>query len=515
MKEEYFIGVDCSTQSTKALMFDVNGHLVKQAKVGHTLQSLQPGWAEQEPKEWWSALCNVLQELTSNVLPEWLRGIGISYQRETFVAIDQSGQEIRPAILWLDQRSGTEVEELKNDLGTDFFRETTGKLLDTVPSLPKIKWVKNQEPENYQRIDKLCDVGAYLNWKLTGTMVSPCSGADTSGILDIKAKCWSEDILHYLELSADNMPEIVPAGMEVGKISRKAAECTGLPAGLPVIAAGGDGQVFAVGVHSINEEDMALTLGTGVAWGVHSATYRNSPYYRTMIGCIPESYYYESVLISGSHTVSWFVDTMGSDEREVAKLLNCSPESLFEQAIEKIPPGCEGLLTGPYWKGRMMPHNNPHARGLTVGWSDYHTRAHFYRSILEGIAFELRVVNDGYHETLGIRPKMFRIGSGGAESALWTQIVSDVTNMSVVVSESTENTALGAAMITAWGLGYYPTLEDASNGMYKARRTFIPNPEHSEIYSRLYDAVYKHLYPAIWEYLKILGDFALRGEILL
>lgn len=513
MDKTYVIGVDCGTQSTRAILFDIKGRIIKQSKVKLDILSPYPGWTEQNSDAWWNSLCSALRAIIDSNNLKYIKGIGIAYQRESFVMIDKKARQIRPAILWNDQRAVQEVEEMRNELGEDNFLKTTGKFLDTVPSSTKINWIRNREPENYKRLDKILDVGSFLNWKLTGNMVSPLAGADTSGILDIVKKKWSEDILTYLNLKSTNMEETKLSGSVVGKVTSEASTHTGLPVGLPVVAGGGDGQVFAIGVRSLGEDDVALTLGTGAAWGVHHKTYRNSSYFRSMIGCIPETFYFESVLISGASIVSWFVNSMAVEEREVSKKLNMPPEHLLEKEIENINPGCDGLITVPYWKGAMMPYNDPSARGITIGWSDYHGGSHFYRSILEGIAYEIRLVIEGYAECLGVDPHRIRIGSGGAESTFWNQIISDVTGKEVILSGTVENTSLGAAMITAWGLKYYKTLQDASLNMSHDGSVFKMNPNNHELYSLMFKSVYKNLYAAVRKYTNELGKMVLNHKL--
>lgn len=510
MSKECFIGVDCSTQSTKAVLFDCKGRALREARSAHNFRSPHNGWAEQDATELWDSLCAALRTLSDGLDLHHILGMGIAYQRETFVILDDNGREIRPAILWLDQRSLGEVGEIERDLGGAVFQQLTGKILNTLPSLPKLKWIQNNEPEHYRKIDKFCDVGAYLNWKLTDRMISPYSGADTSGLFSLTKRDWSDDLLAYMGLHRENMPEVVPAGARVGGITAKAAEATGLPEGLPVFAAGGDGQVFAVGTGSIGRDNVALSLGTSVVWGVHSTEYRTSSHFRTMMSCQPDTYYCESAIISGSNTIRWFIDEMGDEEIAHAKLKNSSPESLLEERIRDIDPGCDGLITLPYWRGVMNPYNNPGARGATLGWSDYHTRYHFYRSILEGIAFELRIVIAGYEDTLQLSPGMIRVGSGGAQSTIWLQIISDVNGMNVEISESFENTALGAAMITAWGAGVYNDLAEASENMSRMKMHINYSEEKHRIYSRLYEDVYRQIYPAVEGYLTTLGSYGLK-----
>ncbi len=512
MEEEYFIGVDCGTQSVRVAIYNTDGNLVIQSSSLLKVSTPNLGWSEQNPEEWWISLCKALKNLSKNIKVNKIAGIAIAYQRETFTIIDKAGSIIRPAILWLDQRATFEVKKMKEDLGQDFFLKKTGKFLDTTPSSLKIKWIENNEPEYHKRIYKVLDVGSYLNWKLTGHVTSTLAGADTMGILDIKTKEWSDEILSYLNLTSENMPQLVSSGSVVGKINREAASSTGLPIGLPVIAGGGDGQVFAIGVNSINNSELALSLGTSVVWGLHSEKYSISPYYRTMMGCLPKSYYYESVLRAGTYIIKWFIESMVSkEEQKIAKRLDKNLEDLLDKKIEKIEPGCKGLITIPYWRGGMMPYNDPNSRGLTIGWSDYHTIEHLYKSILEGIAFEIRLVLNGYKKNLDLDIRNIKIGSGGSRSKNFTEIVSDITNTKVIISETSENTSLGAVMIAAWGLGYFKSLSDASIHMYKEKLKITPNIKTHETYNRIFNQVYKKIYPCIKKYLNILGEEVLKS----
>jgi xylulokinase len=512
MSKECFIGVDCSTQSTKAVLFDVQGNVLREARWSYQFSSPHNGWAEQDAGKLWEALCDTLKTLNNDLPARHILGIAIAYQRETFVLLDKAGNVLRPAILWLDQRSLNEVREIEQDIGGEQFQRITGKILNTLPSLPKLKWIQNNEPDIYAQCDKFCDVGAYINYRLTGAVTSPFSGADTTGLFELQKRDWSDDLLDYVGLSRKNMPEVVPAGECVGVLKASTAVQTGLPEGLPVYAAGGDGQVFAVGTGSLSRDTVALSLGTSVVWGVHGSTYRTSSHFRTMMSCQPGTYYFESAIIAGSQTVKWFVDNMGAGESAEARAQNTQPETLFEDKIRDIDPGCEGLITLPYWRGVMNPYNSPGARGATLGWSDYHTRYHFYRSILEGIAFELHSVMTGYEETLQVRPRTISIGSGGARSTVWPQIISDVTGMGVEISESFENTALGAAMNAAWGAGMYRDLAEASRAMSRVAMHIEPHKKNNTLYSRLYNDVYKHVFPAAEPYLVTLGSFGLNRK---
>lgn len=500
MPDKYLIAVDSGTQSTRAIVYDQKGNIIYSAARKHTIFEPEKGWMEQEAEQWWILLCQVLKEISDNVDVEKIKGLGITYQRETFVALDSSGKPVRPAILWCDQRAFSQVRSMKEELGAKKFLKITGKFLDTTPSIVKIAWMQENEKDKLKKIDKILDVGAYLNWKLTGEMLSPITGLDTLGLLDIRNKKewkWNQELLNFCGLNTNNMPGIIPSGSISGKITQKAAEMISLPRGLPVVAAGGDGQVFAIGSQSLDSNTLALNLGTGITMGIHSEQYGISDYYRTMVGAVPDSYFYESVVRSGSNTIRWFVQFFGEIEQIEAEETGKNTEYVLDKKAEKISPGSEGLITIPYWRGGMMPYNDPEARGFTIGWSDYHTRSHFYRSILEGFGYELRMIIDGINKEQNIHPEIIYAGGGGARSPLWCQVISDITGIPVVVSDMVENTSSGAAIITACGTGIYDDLAQAVAAMTNTGNKIYPDHNNYQLYTEIYNSTYKKLYPAI------------------
>jgi len=443
-----------------------------------------------------------LRQAIKGLDPASILAVGLAWQRETFVALDAAGEPLRPAILWLDQRATREAAQAQAEFGSGRFHRLTGKQLDTTPSFSKLAWMRHYEARLYRRLARVLDVGGYLAWRLTGEGRTCLAGCDSLGLLDLERGKWSAELLDYLGLAVESLPELVAPCAMLGTLTAEASQATGLLAGTPVIAAGGDGQVFAVGVQTRDRDILSLTVGTSLVLGVHWPVYQVGPAYRTMAGCYPGTFLLEAVLRAGADVVRWFVRGMASGRSE----------SDMEQAITGIPPGCQGLLTLPYWKGRMVPTNEPLARGVTVGWSDYHTLAHFYRSILEGMAYEVRLLIESYEAELGIAPREIHLGGGGALSATWRQIMADVTGREVVLSAA-ESTSLGAAMMAAVGSAVYPSLAAAAEAMYHPTQRLPPQPEAARTYDQLYKRFYTSLYPALRSLLVELGRFALEDSI--
>lgn len=508
MKPEYLLGIDCGTQSTKVVLFDRKGNVIHSAREPVPLDRHRPNWAEQRAEDWWLSLCVALRSLTNQVDPTCIIGLSVANQRETFVPVDSEFTPLRPAILWMDQRAVSQSAEVRRVISDTRFRKLTGKPLNATPSIMKIKWIKENEPETWRKTRRILTVGAYINYHLTGEIIDSTAGADTTGLFDIESNDWSDELLGLVDLERDWLFRVVPATSQIGSIENSVAIQTGLSVGTPVFAGGGDGQVFAVGAGAIHQSEMAVILGTSGICGVHGTTLNPETNYRAMTACIDGSYFYEAVIMSAANTVSWFVrnfdcpdaDPQGQPDDE-------PPEARLERQISSIPPCSNGLLTIPYLRGCMMPYQDPRARGATLGWSDTHTRAHLYRSILEGIAFEIKLIIGDYETANGVAIDSVRIGGGGAESPVWSQIIADVTGVDILVPTTTENTALGAAVIAAVGCGMYSSVETSTQNMCNVRDIYAPDSQAASTYSRFFHQIYKEVYPAIRKYLNSLCDY--------
>jgi xylulokinase len=504
MKQKYILGIDCGTQSTKVVVFDFEGKVVTSAKENIPLKQMRSNWAEQNAEEWWNSLCLALHSVTHEIDRKKIVGLALAYQRETFVPVDLEFNPLRLAFLWMDQRAIAETKEVRKVLSDRQFYDITGKFLNTVPSIMKIIWIKNNEPHIWEKIHKILTVGAYINYKLTGRVIDSAAGTDTTGLFNIKTGKWSDELLSISGLNPSQLFDVKPSGSKVGCVTKNASQLTGLYEGTPVFLAGGDGQVFAVGVGAIKESEMAIGIGTSGTCDIHGTKIDLKSGSRALASCIEGLYIHESVLMSAANTVSWFVRNFNSIDQEKQ---NESAEKKFDQAISNIPPGSNGLLTIPYLRGCMMPYNDPNTRGATLGWSDIHTNLHFYKSILEGIAFEIRLIIHNYEKNSGVKISSLKIGGGGAASSTWSQMIADIVGEKVHISDTTENTALGAAIMAAYGLKIYANVDLAVSKMCRTRNSFIPDDARSSLYNKFFNEVYQEVYPAIRKYLNYLGSF--------
>jgi sugar (pentulose or hexulose) kinase len=495
MANALIISIDSSTTACKAIAWDRQGRAVAEERATYPLLQPHPTWAEQNAEHWWSSLSSALRACVAQVDGRPIAALGITHQRETFVPVDRECRPIRNAILWSDERSRVQVQQLAARLGRDHLHQLTGKPPAMTPSLYKIAWLQEHEPNVLPQAHRILDVHAFLVRRLTGQNRTSLACADPMGLVDMQQHGWARDLILDLGLHPDQFPELVEPGAIIGQITPAAASATGLPAGLPVVAGAGDGQCAGLGANATGSGRAYLNLGTAVVSGVLSSQYQADRAFRTLYAPLSGAYFLEHVLRGGVFTIAWFVEKFATDLRN--PLLTPSPEEILEAAAAQIPAGAAGLLVVPYWNNVMNPYWDPTATGITIGWSGAHGREHFYRAILEGIAYEQRLVGDAMMAATGQRFSEYVTMGGGSRSPLWCQIIADVTGVPVVRSLTTEATCLGAAILAAAAVGWYPTAQAAANAMCAFGARFEPNPTTQAVYQQIYQEIYQPLFPTL------------------
>ena len=493
--KDLVIGVDSSTTACKAIAWDKQGKAIATARATFELISPQPNWYEQRAEDWWDALCSCLREITAQVGTNRIAAVCITHQRETFVPVDENCVPIRNAIMWLDDRCRLELDDLDQRVGNDYIHDLTGKGPTTKQSLPELIWLQKHEPKVMQRAYKFLDVHAFLATRLTGHWATSIACADPMGLIDMRGGTWAVDLMRLLDLNPDQFVELVPAGSVIGEISEAAATQCGLPAGTPLVAGAGDGQCAGLGANITRPGVAYLNLGTAMVSGVHAESYVSSKLFRTLCSPISGAFVPEEVLGGGTFTVSWFVDNFVPDIRGLNMPL--TPEEILEVAASKLPPGSLGLMLIPYWNAVMPPFWDAAATGIMLGWTGAHRREHFYRAILEGIAYEHRLAMDGIAAATGTPIQEFIMMGGGSRSQLWCQIVADVNGTKVTRASTTEATNLGAGIMAATAAGWYVNIREAADAMTGTERSFEPDNKTHAIYDRLYKDVYSSVYPAL------------------
>jgi xylulokinase len=488
------IAIDVSTTACKAIAWAPNGQPVAEGRAAYALLRPAPDWYEQRAQDWWEGVCTALRDLLRHISSQRVKAICVTHQRESFVPVDDTGHPLRNAILWLDERSRAQTARLARTVGEERFHRLTGKPLTPNPSITKILWLQEHEPDIVTGASKLLDTHAFLVHKLTGAFRTSLASADPMGLVDLARGTWAPDLLDEVGLRWNQVAELASPGSLIGEVDAAAAAATGLPEGLPVVAGAGDGQCAGLGANALGTR-ASLNMGTAITADLISPTYVTDRAFRTLGAPIAGEFCLETVIQGGVFTVSWFVEHMAPDLHQT--WLPLEAEELLEAAAAKVPPGALGLMLVPYWHHAMTPYWDAAARGITVGWTGAHGREHLYRAILEGLAFEQRLLMEGVQKATKGRLSTYVALGGGSRSDLWCQILADVIGLPIVRAGTSEATCLGAAILAAAAIDWQPDVASTATAMTTTAERFEPDPERQGTYHKLYEEVYRHLYPAL------------------
>ena len=500
MSKEHVLAIDCGTQSVRALIFDPRGSLVHKVRVPiEPYFSPKPGWAEQHPEYFWENVCAACQQLwqESPIPREAVAGVALTTQRATMVNVDRQGEPLRPAILWLDQRRTEGLPPVGGLWGLAF---RLGGMSDTVAYLQaeaEANWVRTFQPEIWGRTYKYLFLSGYLTHKLVGRFVDSVGCQVGYEPFDYKRQTWSKKWdwkWRAVPMDKRLLPDLIPPTGFLGEITPQAAEETGIPAGLPLIAAAADKACEVVGAGCVAPDVACLSYGTTATVNTTSRRYVEViPLIPPYPSAVPGAYNLEIQIYRGYWMVRWFREEFGLREEQLAREQGCAPEELFEEMTVEVPPGSMGLILQPYWSpGLRSP--GPEAKGAIIGFGDVHTRAHVYQAILEGLAYALREGLERTAKRLRMRATEVRVSGGGSQSDVAMQITADVFNLPASRPHVYETSGLGAAMDAAVGLGLHPDFETAVAEMTRVGRTFEPRPEVRDVYEELYRRVYKRMY---------------------
>ena len=483
----YVLGIDTSTTATKALLVEEDGAVAGEAAAEYSFETPQPLWAEQEAGLWWTATVEAIQKVLAKtgVTGTEVQAIGLTGQMHGLVLLDEADQPLRPAILWNDQRSVAECDEMRATLGRDRLIATTGNDALTGFTAPKILWVRNHEPDTYARTRHVLLPKDYVRLRLTGEHAMDRAGGAGTILFDLAARDWSPSVLADLDLDAGWFPPTFEGPAVTGTITTTAAAATGLAAGTPVVGGGGDQAANAVGVGAVREGVAALSLGTSGVVFVATDTPQVEPQGRLHAFChaVPGKWHLMGVMLSAAGSLRWFNDELATGVA-VGELV---------ASAEPVPAGSDGLLFLPYLSGERTPYPDPLARGAFVGLTVRHTRAHLVRAVLEGVAFGLRDSLDLIRGT-GVPVDQVRASGGGTRSALWRQILADILQAEVVTLGTAEGAAYGAAVLAAVGAGWHASVEGATDAWV----TLVDRTEpQSDVDYRDANQRYRDLYPAL------------------
>lgn len=496
MRSDYLIGLDIGTTGIKTAIYDFQGRLIVYEYNEYPLICERPGWAEQDPNDWWLAIkkgiYNVIKK--SKIHKEKIIAIGTSSLVASPVLIDKKGNVLCRSPIWMDRRSIDECDILQDRIGENRLYELTGRRPDPMFIIYKLMWIKKTMPQILNKTYKVLQAKDYINFKLTNQLATDFSIAATMQAMNLKSLKWEEEIFDAAEIPINIMSEIKEPTELLGHINDKIADELGLSNKTKVVVGGADTIIAALGCGAIDEGDLVLNIGTcsDVSMCLEYPVIDKE----MRIGCYPYLAKGSYLTIAGANSsgisLKWFRDEFCEIEKIKAREKKTDAYKTLDKLAKQVPPGCEGLIFLPYLSGERSPIFNPKARGMFAGINLKHTKAHFIRSILEGVALSIRD-RINIHKELGFKPNKVILSGGGANSDLWRQIITDMIETPTYVVKGEEAIGLGAAMLAAVGAEIYSDIRKACKNMVFLGNKSFPIEENSKVYQKEY-YLYKMLY---------------------
>ena len=498
-KAPYIVGVDLGTSSCKTVVFTLDGRTVASASREYPIIQPEPRWAEQNPLEWWrAAVETILESLKKGgIKSEEIVGLAVDSQREVVVPIGDDEEVLYNGIIWLDGRTGPQTERMRRILDQQEVLRVTGVGINPVFSASKILWLKENHPSVFSKTKVFLSAKDFIIYKLTGEKVIDYSMASRTMLFDIRRKKWSDEICSVLGIPLDKLPIPLESSIVVGEVSSKASDETSLPRGLPVVNGGGDRPCECLGAGTIRERDVNVGTGTGSAFEAPLSEPR--PDLKGRINCcchvMPDMWEYEAAISTTGGALRWFKDVFGEKERAEAERTGRDPYDLLLKTASETSPGADGLMFYPYLAGAFPPRVDGRARGVFFGISLFHSKGHFVRAMLEGVAyhyiFMLKLL-----EELGLHIVEISMVGGETRSDFWNQLKADVTGRRIRIPEVEDAAAMGAALLAGIGTGQYGSVKKAVESAVKTRKIYVPNAENHYTYLKLYkkyEAIYAYI----------------------
>src|SRR2546421_8198264 len=500
------LGIDLGTTGVKAALFAAaDGRVLSWAFIDYPLSHPHPGWAEQNPEEWWQATLSAIRLCLTDgvgegISPSNVRGVGLSGQMHGVVLLDEQSMVLRPCIIWADQRSEAQCRWMTERVGAE-------RLIDYVSnpalpgfSAPKALWVRDNEPDIFARARTLLLPKDYIRFRLTGELAIEISDAAGTCLLDVKHGVWSREVLEAIEFDPALLPPVVPAVAICGSTTEEIEQLTGLLAGTPVAGGGADNACGAVGNGVVQPGLALVSIGTsGVVLAYTDSPQVDTsgpvPRVHTFNHAVPGAWYLMGVTQAAGLSLRWVRDNIGLPERALEPWTGLDAYELLAKESEQIQPGCDVLLFLPYLQGERTPHLDPWARGGWIGLTASHDRRHLIRAVLEGVAFSLKDCST-IIQGQGLPIEQVRVTGGGAKSPLWRQIIADVLGVELVTTNATEGPAFGAALLAGVASGLYASVQQACEATVRVMERTEPRPEVERVYAQAYET-YKALYPAL------------------
>ena len=488
-----FLGLDVGTGGSRAVVIDMTGSVVAAATVEHQpFTSPHPGWAEQDPRDWWRASEAAIRAVLNEVEPQSIKAIGLSGQMHGSVLLDARDESLRPALIWCDQRTADQCRAITEKVGAQSLIELTCNPALTGFTLPKMLWVREHEPEVWQQTRTVLLPKDYVRLRLSGDKATDVADASGTLLLDVSARKWSREMLAATEIDEKLLPAVYESPEITGTVATTGNQGTGLPKGTPIVAGGGDQAAGAVGMGIVRAGTVSATIGTSGVVFAASDKPSLDPKGRVHTFChaVPNRWHVMGVTQGAGLSLRWFRDQFGAGDDD-----GRDPYERLTEEAAQVPAGAEGLLWTPYLMGERTPHLDPNARAALVGLTASHTRAHVVRALLEGVAFSLRDTLEIFRE-MKVPVNEIRLGGGGARSKLWRQIQADVYGREVATVRAEEGAAYGAAILAGVGAGAWPTVDAACEAVVSVADRVKHDADSARLLEKQY-ARFRMIYPAL------------------
>jgi sugar (pentulose or hexulose) kinase len=499
-EKDLLLAIDNGTQSLKALIFDLEGQLIAKEMVAFKPYfSAHPAWAEQQPEVFWQSLCQACQKLWGRQAQarERIAAVALTTQRGTVINVDQNGKPLRPAMLWLDQRKTYGQPPVGGLWGLIFNLARLTKTVAYLQEEAEANWIRTYQPDIWDKTHKYLLLSGYLTYKLTDKFVDSI-GCQVAYIpFDYKNLRWAAGWnwkWRVLPIDPSVLPDLVEPCQTLGEITTGAARVTGIPAGLPLIAAAADKACEVIGTGSFESSIGCLSYGTTATINVtHEKYVEPIPLLPAYPAAVPKFHTIEVQVFRGYWMVNWFKEQFGHPELQAAEETGLAAEQLFDQLVDQIPPGSMGLMLQPFWSPGLK-NPGPEAKGAVIGFGDVHTRAHLYRSILEGLAYALREGKEHIEKRTNVPITRLRVSGGGSQSRNAMQLTADIFGLPAARPRLYETSGLGASMVASVALGLHRDFKTAVKTMTHVGDVFDPDMRNHRLYDKLYRQVYKKMY---------------------
>lgn len=500
--KQYLLGIDIGTSACKIAVFDKTGRVLATGSADYPVYYPKAGWAEQNPEEWWSAICSAIPEVLAegNIAPEDIAGIGIDGQSWSAIAVDKEGKVLTNTPIWMDTRAKDICEEFNGKIGADCIFALAGNSLQPSYTTAKIIWYQRNLPEVYEKIYKILQSNSYIAYKLTGIMTQDVSQGYGFHCFNMQTGAWDDEMCKALGIPKEILPDIYPCHEVIGTVTERAALESGLAVGTPVVAGGLDAACGTLGAGALHNGETQEQGGQAGGMSICTDTYKADQRLILSFHVVPNCWLLQGGTTGGGGVMRWFEREFADFEREEGKRLGKNSLELLNVIAEKVAPGSDGVVFLPYMSGERSPIWDSDAKGVFYGLDFSKTKGHFVRAAMEGVAFSLKH-NLEVAKEAGAEVSVLRAMGGSANSLLWTQIKSDVTGKPIIVPSSDTATTLGAAILAGVGVGVYESFEEAVALTVENKRSHEPNVDHADVYEKNYE-IYLELYNQLKDTMK-------------